>query len=50
MQLQRKKMKTTCQELCAERLGASGGLFGMREPAQGFPITIAKPLEWCPLG
>jgi len=43
MQLKRKKRKTTCQELCAERPAASGGLFGMREPVQGFAIMNAKP-------
>ena len=37
---------TTGQGLCAGRPGtAAGGLFGMREPAQGNPFMNAKPLE-----
>jgi hypothetical protein len=41
---------TTGQALRAGRPGtAAGGLFGMREPAQGNPFMNAKPLEYCPL-
>src|SRR5712691_3020744 len=39
---------TTGQGLMADRRWAAGGMFDAREPAQGFAIISAKPLELFP--